>query len=904
MVTVNNITINVTNLNLGQASVILPIEKQHSVKCVNNDTEYKAVQCELLSPHRQRPIVENVSFPFNILSLNGYFTKISLNLDTIYNVSSNLIMGNEDRPEVLKATASWTLNHNNIENTSVASNLLRNSSHIIMPLANDTCLNITFMDYIKVLSVNYNALATMQIFHNNSLVNGNKTNSLASSIVGSTTTISADQSIITFPITGVITLNTLRDEWLNQTVCPVNLPSSPFNRTNRTEPDLSLYNSSSFNYDFLTIRQLPSNIASSLIDALESVFKLVESAAYALEFATTAATLGIVRGATDEWLAKHDVFDLDFEWEFINIVWDCCYLRIFGTCVLCFPVPVFYWYDFAHDYEINGLDKIQIVFNTHYNTRNLYKFITFGKFDPTLSHPEQFVVNDVNGVKIISTTGETLREFPNFCTKPYVIKSSSISPYWNILYVVPLHVRAFFKYYDNHDLYRGGVRVGDFNGDGIDDLWCQYPGRDPYKTKNYDGLNGDNNIIIFDPLQKTLIPGDKCSYDETLNAPDLDNWCKEGISLVGKFDFNKQEDIICIDYTRFYILYGQEGGTFLPANHNIANEKKDGRLNLSISTSTWTPDHKVLVGDFDGDRYSDLIKINQNSVDILYGSKNGFFVQRTNTHQSFKNLAGITQCYNVDINLFYIRDIDKDGRDDIMCIKGSEDIIIFSRVDGYTNPLNKITMVVHNVALKPAHHLQNIQRNNDLSITSINNTIPANQNAKLNNVATLEKQVIHDIYFPFDCAKLDNFDSVVHFALSDSYNISETVLWKDGKTTVNHLVDLEFSAQWINQKLEIISNQVNTYNVNTALSSGVCLNSKLNNNYISLIMNYNASVQMYIEESNLAVPISGERLKEIAQEIIPTFELDNTGESVIFPIQGHVILNLLGIGYGESTYCD
>jgi hypothetical protein len=564
-------------------------------------------------------------------------------------------------------------------------------------------------------------------------------------------------------------------------------------------------------------------------------------------------------------------------------------------------------------------NKVGNLINQHLN-RDLYKISRLGNFDPRTKEA-QIVINDLNGVKIFSYTGELLFYRKDFCNQPFTLAPSNNADgcnsgsdhcggssyscagydYWHN----GLHYWVGFSFYDNHNLDLGGIRVGDFDGDGVDDLWCFYPA----VTKNYDAAKA--NEIIFAPLKSNYTSEDTCSYLTTLQIP---GWCQSGTVKIGDFNGDNQSDALCITFDtqtslfNFNLLYGF-GGTFSSASENI-----DGKLS---QTKNWSKDSKIVIGDFDGDKYSDMLAFNSDGFDLLYGSANLFVTKSSFTSNLLaSNQPSAVSCYNTEINHILVGDLNDDKRDDIVCITGSQTIII----DSSTALINKrafkyqsfnvssleissslkTTLIVENINLQPITNKNIISRKFDTKIQENKNFIHGNQVLLADLKSELGTKSVNEVVFPHSYLALDSFNVETKFTLYTKIVIPGTLFGEDNN--VNRFVNIDVSAYWLNQNLVLLSSsQLQSFSYSLKVNSGSCLNSKLVTEYIEVKVPYDASARMYIEENQIVK--YGQDLISSAQVILPNVALGESSDFVTFTVSGHLILNILGIGYENLDHC-
>jgi hypothetical protein len=119
---------------------------------------------------------------------------------------------------------------------------------------------------------------------------------------------------------------------------------------------------------------------------------------------------------------------------------------------------------------------------------------------------------------------------------------------------------------------------------------------------------------------------------------------------------------------------------------------------------------------------------------------------------------------------------------------------------------------------------------------------------------------------------------------------------------VNRFVNIDVSASWLNQNLVLLSSsQLQSFSYSLKVNSGSCLNSKLVTEYIEVKVPYDASARMYIEENQIVK--YGQDLISSAQVILPNVALGESSDFVTFTVSGHLILNILGIGYENLDHC-
>lgn len=547
-------------------------------------------------------------------------------------------------------------------------------------------------------------------------------------------------------------------------------------------------------------------------------------------------------------------------------------------------------------------------------SRDIYQTSTTGSFDPRYPGIKQLVVNDLNGVRIYSPSGELLWEKKDFCNAPF---SNIIAPVnahgcqaginacdigdWtcgelNFWYSI-IKYRTSFSFRDNHNLFQGGVRVLK-TGDDVDALWCHYPG----STKGYNASTA--NHIIYAPLNNRYAVGQICSYDLVLG---IDGWCRDGVVKTGDFNGDKRDDALCIEDARFLMLHGSKG-SFAPAS-----DTEDGLLSLNGMNTGWNRAAKILVGDFNGDGYSDLIKINQNSVDILYGNKDSYFISNTPLTASFNagtSQSVISDCYNTDINRILIGDINNDGADDIVCIKADDtrvtilsslkidDITVSVNTENFIQLRKRAVMTVKDIVLSDydtASSIKRVVRKDDAQVKNLH------QNAQeyLSDVSDSDDiKVVNEVSYPHGCLRATNIETEASFVLSTKYQLSKSFIWQENDNGVDE-VDIEVSAKWIDGNLvEMRSNSLSSHDHVSNIPAGFSYNTSKINSYMSLTINYQATVTMFVESED-GILFRSKELLENARDIINGFTVDESGNSVSYPISGHININVLGPGFND-----
>ena len=546
-------------------------------------------------------------------------------------------------------------------------------------------------------------------------------------------------------------------------------------------------------------------------------------------------------------------------------------------------------------------------------SRDLYQTSTTGSFDPRYPDIKQLVVNDLNGVRIYSPSGELLWEKRDFCNAPFTgiippvnahgcqagVSACDIGDWTcgelNFWYSI-IKYRTSFSFRDNHDLSQGGVRVLK-TGNDVDALWCHYPG----STKGYNASTA--NHIIYAPLNNRYAVGQTCSYDLVLG---IDGWCREGIVKTGDFNGDKRDDALCIEDNRFLMLHGSKG-SFVPAS-----DTEDGVLSLNGINTGWNRGAKIVVGDFNGDGYKDLAKINQNTIDILYGNKDSHFVSNNALTASFNSgtsQSTISDCYNTNINRILTGDINNDGRDDIVCVKADDTkVTILSSIEqtepiavsaaNYIQSRKRAVMTVKDIVLDGFDSSTSVNRVVHKDNTKIEN-LHKNTREFISDISdSHDIKVVNEVSYPHGCIGSTNIDTEASFVLSTKYQLPKSFIWQENDNGVDE-IDIEVSAKWVDGNLVAFeSNPLSSHDHITNVPAGLRYGTSKINSYMSLTINYQATVTMFVESEDGTLFRSKELLDN-ARDIVNGFTVDETGNSVSYPISGHININVLGPGYND-----
>ena len=261
----------------------------------------------------------------------------------------------------------------------------------------------------------------------------------------------------------------------------------------------------------------------------------------------------------------------------------------------------------------------------------------------------------------------------------------------------------------NSPIQVAGVRVGDFNGDGKDDLFC------------HDSNSGSNNVVFNSAVGEGHDYNWYTPEDFELN---FISWCQGGYVYIADMDANGKADVICIKENPYwyseprsiYILYSAGDGRFL-SKTGIEGDGLLPQNTVNAQFAPWsfsTGDNwgsvndfmpRVRTGDFDGDGYSDLWyskKDQPGSEYFLFSSPLGFFGSR-----SQDVLSGKASLNQLDINAGWCKggeypvmltaDFNGDGKTDLLCnIDPGSNLLMLSATKRIYDNNYKISVKVSN----------------------------------------------------------------------------------------------------------------------------------------------------------------------------------------------------------------
>ncbi len=177
----------------------------------------------------------------------------------------------------------------------------------------------------------------------------------------------------------------------------------------------------------------------------------------------------------------------------------------------------------------------------------------------------------------------------------------------------------------------GRLFIGDFNGDGRDDLLC------------HDIANGDKAIIF----------ADASGHFGLTNWSAHLNWCDNatGRLFIGDFNGDGRSDLLCHD-----VANGDKAIIFADASGQF------GLTNWSSSDGWCSHDTGELhIGDFNGDGRSDLL-----CHDVANGDK-WIILADASGHFGLTNWYGALNWCDLNSERLFVGDANGDGRDDVVC---------------------------------------------------------------------------------------------------------------------------------------------------------------------------------------------------------------------------------------------
>ena len=179
--------------------------------------------------------------------------------------------------------------------------------------------------------------------------------------------------------------------------------------------------------------------------------------------------------------------------------------------------------------------------------------------------------------------------------------------------------------------------MGDFNGDGLDDLLCHVFAGIEDRGARYVDLAVDNPEDVF---------GD-ADWSKTSNA-----FCSSGPHrqmYLGDFNGDGRDDLICHDQTdgRRFIDHANEFGAF------------NGTDSRPAEQFCWGGDRQVYIGDFDGDGSDDLLCHNKS-----LGTRS---IDYANTEFDGMDVMSDNSWCKKSSRYIVVGDFNGDGKDDLLC---------------------------------------------------------------------------------------------------------------------------------------------------------------------------------------------------------------------------------------------
>ncbi len=221
------------------------------------------------------------------------------------------------------------------------------------------------------------------------------------------------------------------------------------------------------------------------------------------------------------------------------------------------------------------------------------------------------------------------------------------------------------------DIHRDMRLVGDFNGDGMDDILAikRSTTYSPYQNENgvFELLNHPTKSIIQDAIR---------SY-----------------ALVGNIFRDQKDELVVIGFfeekdTTVHGIYVQEyQGPYTAAfSFTITDD-------FSPNTG-WNPEkHPVKMGDVNGDGHDDLIGFGEQNIYVaLSNDKQEFEPKKIALKEDKKNLC-FDQGWRIEKHHRLVGDINNDGYADILAFGSSEIFVYLGNKEGQFSQTNKVSFI-------------------------------------------------------------------------------------------------------------------------------------------------------------------------------------------------------------------
>ncbi|WP_072679687.1 FG-GAP-like repeat-containing protein [Arcobacter sp. LA11] len=297
------------------------------------------------------------------------------------------------------------------------------------------------------------------------------------------------------------------------------------------------------------------------------------------------------------------------------------------------------------DFNADGLTDI-----VRYTNNQIYTL--FAKEDSTYTQKlftttkNYGIKNDTYSILNIDHNGDGLTDIIRYTNnKIYTLLSNGDGTYTekNVFTTTKNFSEVFTSYYSTS---------GDYNGDGLIDI-IRYTNNEIYTFLS----NGDG------------------TYQEILSSSPKDFGVKNDTYFlsIGDYDGNGLSDIIRYTNNEIYLLLSKGNGKFTQKKYTTST-------NFGIKNDTY----ESLIGDFNSDGLTDLIRYTNKKTYILFSKGDGTFVEILFT--SSKDFGTKDDTYKS-----LIGDYNGDGLDDIIRYKNKEVYIFFSKGDGTFNEKNYTT---------------------------------------------------------------------------------------------------------------------------------------------------------------------------------------------------------------------